>query len=542
MFPELYDKESRSKGSTATYISTILKDLMPTKNNENKVVASLLWDNEVTGTSLRRGAARIMVRKIDLQAVVAKTGHDMRGSRESSVWEYIDGDDYLLGQGSAALAGWEHPENPVYPPTLKHVLNEGNAIKFENLCSLLFDHRFPTTKVENIKGLVKTMLATFIMYLSEFNNDCIRTYNTVSGQQNCILILFQEKIKGIFTLEECLEFGKLIRDEWEQRNNTSSVNSNDGFQLSIERLQTECLKIRSENRDLRSQVATIKDEIQRTNKLVSNLDMKVSTMLDLLSNRGGNTSVPSPVKPSGKRLFLEECSSSPLPNKRVRNEDIFTQACSSTPLLNKRVRNEDTSSQASDEFTERESSAQGTFVHQFGMDNNKVVTQITLSELLLLSFSKGLMFNVAEKGKCTYQNFQCFSGNPPVMLRADEARVRSALTLLHKHIDNARKVALSKRRPKENVPEWNQQRNKIALEVQEKVIDELSREEFITANKLKVKVPKCSASTISTVIGRYDRLALDKRVIANANQKTSLTAFLSGPTSSSSSSSSSDFV
>lgn len=298
MFPELYDKESRSKGSTATYISTILKNLMPTKNNENKVVASLLWDNEVTGTSLRRGAARITVRKVDLQAVVAKTGHDMRGSRESSVWEYIDGDDYLLGQGSAALAGWEHPENPVYPPTLKHILNEDNAIKFENLCSLLFDHGFPLTKVQNIKGLVKRMLATFIMYLSEFNNDCIRTYNTVSGQQNCILILFQEKIKGIFTLEECLQFGKLIRDEWEQRNNTSSVTGNDGFQLSIERLQTECLKIRSENRDLRSQVATMKDEVQRTNKLVSSLDMKVSTMLNLLSNRGGNTSVPSPVKPS----------------------------------------------------------------------------------------------------------------------------------------------------------------------------------------------------------------------------------------------------
>ena len=94
VFPELYDKESRSKGAASTYVSIILKDLMPTKGNEGKVVAPLLWDSAVTGTSLRRGAARIMVRKVKLQAVVAKTGHDMRGSRESSVWEYIDGDDY----------------------------------------------------------------------------------------------------------------------------------------------------------------------------------------------------------------------------------------------------------------------------------------------------------------------------------------------------------------------------------------------------------------------------------------------------------------
>lgn len=42
VFPELYDKESRSKGAASTYVSTILKDLMPTKGNEGKVVAPLL--------------------------------------------------------------------------------------------------------------------------------------------------------------------------------------------------------------------------------------------------------------------------------------------------------------------------------------------------------------------------------------------------------------------------------------------------------------------------------------------------------------------
>ena len=38
------------------------------------------------------------------------------------------------------------------------------------------------------------------------------------------------------------------------------------------------------------------------------------------------------------------------------------------------------------------------FVHQFGIENSKVVAQVTLSELLLLSFSKGFVFNTAEKG------------------------------------------------------------------------------------------------------------------------------------------------
>ena len=71
-------------------------------------------------------------------------------------------------------------------------------------------------------------------------------------------------------------------------------------------------------------------------------------MSDLFSKRGGNASVPTPVKLSGKRLYLEECSSSPVLNKRVRSEDSFTQAV--------------------DELTVDVPSIPGTSVHQFGMD------------------------------------------------------------------------------------------------------------------------------------------------------------------------------
>jgi hypothetical protein len=151
IFPELYDKESRSKGAGSAFITSILKDLMPTKNNERKITAPLLWDSDVTGTSLRRGAARIMVRKVRMQEVVAKTGHDMRGARESTVWEYMDGDDLLLCYGSAALAGWSNPYNQVFPPTLRTVITDDTLkLKFSNLSSLMYDHGFPLTKMQNM--------------------------------------------------------------------------------------------------------------------------------------------------------------------------------------------------------------------------------------------------------------------------------------------------------------------------------------------------------------------------------------------------------
>ena len=71
-----------------------------------------------------------------MQAVVAKTGHDMKGSRESSVWEYIDGDDVLLGHGSAALSGWTRPLDPIFPPTLQRLLSGDNNIKLSSLASM----------------------------------------------------------------------------------------------------------------------------------------------------------------------------------------------------------------------------------------------------------------------------------------------------------------------------------------------------------------------------------------------------------------------
>ena len=159
------------------------------------------------------------------------------------------------------------------------------------------------------------------------------------------------------------------------------------------------------------------------------------------------------------------------------------------------------------------------YVHKFGIDNNQGVANVTLAELLLITSSKGLIFKIAEKGKGTYQNFQCYSGKPPTILRADEARVRCALTLLYKHIDDDRKALLWKKQPLDDVPSWNQERNKVADAIQKEVIDALFTEEKAMADKLNVKHPKRSASTISTVMGRYDKLSQDKRKLSNKKLK-----------------------
>lgn len=322
VFPELYDTESGSKGSTSAYISTILKDLMPTTENENKITAPLLWESDVTGTSLRRGSTRVMVRKVPMQAVVAKTGHDMKGSRESSVWEYIDGDDVLLGYGSAALSGWTRPLDPIFPPTLLRILSEDNRKKFSTLSSLLFDHSKSLTKERNIKGFIDTMLATFLMYLGEFTNDCNSKYNTGITAKNKILAIFEHKFEGIFTIDECYRFGLLIKNEWEERNGLQeSTNDIKGIVLGMERVQAECLKIRSENRDLRLELNSLREEAKKNNQLLLSQKSKLSSILDVLEKISSNRIETSPQSAtSSKKRSFTDLSAPDIPNEEKVKE------------------------------------------------------------------------------------------------------------------------------------------------------------------------------------------------------------------------------
>jgi hypothetical protein len=74
-----------------------------------------------------------------------------------------------------------------------------------------------------------------------------------SKNKNKILQIFEDKINGIFTMDECLKFGLSIRNEWEEKNGLQeSTGDMKGIVLGMDRVQGECLKIRSENRDLKN--------------------------------------------------------------------------------------------------------------------------------------------------------------------------------------------------------------------------------------------------------------------------------------------------
>jgi hypothetical protein len=78
-----------------------------------------------------------------------------------------------------------------------------------------------------------------------------------------------------------------------------------------------------------------------------------------------------------------------------------------------------------------------------------------------------------------------------------------------------------------DVATWNQERNKIAPAIQDDVIDALCEEEKLMAAKMIAKAPKRSASTISTVMGRYDKLAIDTKMVTNKKLKSQMSNFLS---------------
>ena len=127
--------------------------------------------------------------------------------------------------------------------------------------------------------------------------------------------------------------------------------------------------------------------------------------------------------------------------------------------------------------------------------------------------------------------------------------MRNALTYISKEINPEIEKALSSIRPnvsEANVPTWNQKRNKIALEIQEKMIDTLCKEENEIAKINNLAPPKRSAPHITVLMGRYDKVLTSKTNHSTVQLKDSMRNFLGKsttssvtPSSSSSSSSSS---
>lgn len=180
-------------------------------------------------------------------------------------------------------------------------------------------------------------------------------------------------------------------------------------------------------------------------------------------------------------------------------------------------------------------------VHFFGM-GEKHSSEMTISELLLLSIDKELKFYATEKGKETIQNFQCFAGSTPIRSRQEEGRVRATLTLIYKEIDKTSETVLSTKKPsigEENVPMWNHNRNKVATMIQEKVIDTLSKIESDIEKNSKLTPPKRCPPAVSALMSRYDKVSTARHNQSKAQLTDSMLNFLGKTPSSSASSSSS---
>jgi hypothetical protein len=173
-------------------------------------------------------------------------------------------------------------------------------------------------------------------------------------------------------------------------------------------------------------------------------------------------------------------------------------------------------------------------VHSFGLGKNELVSKLAM----LLSLDKGIHFMASEKGKETFQNFRCYTGKPPQRSKQDEGRVRTALSLMYKEIDVETAIILAIKMPSVEdggISMWNQRRNKIASDIQERAIDTLSREEA----KYTVDATKRSAPQVLTFLHSYDKLRTSKHNYSAMQLNDSMRNFLDKSSSTSSSSSSS---
>jgi hypothetical protein len=77
-----------------------------------------------------------------------------------------------------------------------------------------------------------------------------------------------------------------------------------GIVLGMERVQAECFKIRSENRDLKTGLNILKEQSRNTNKLMQSQNDKLSTIMDMITKLTGNRLDISPQSvTSSKKRF-----------------------------------------------------------------------------------------------------------------------------------------------------------------------------------------------------------------------------------------------
>jgi hypothetical protein len=415
---------------------------------------------------------------------------------------------------------------------------------------------YTITTNQNVKGLPFVMLATFLMYYEEFKNDCLTKYN-ISDRPNIVISLFEEKSKEYFTQSECFEFGKIIRDTWECRNKIFvSKDDSTGNTLMLERLQDECLKIRAENRELKSQLIDVQLESRKTNSILLNQNSKLTAITDMLLKLTGGTPQSSPTQLSSNKSHVRHFFPSEPESrgqKRSRedsqhggsgcNEEVQTMIGSGSTeqaveMVSDIVDTETITSHIV------KPAVKGCIVYQFGMGTNKTVSNESLGELLILSIDKGFIYQESQKGKKTVQNFECYTEASllkDITARADDSRVRSALDFLNAEVDKldiAQKNLLYKKKPDGDHTKWNQDRKAIMVLVQEAAMNTLWEKEKVLAAKSNSATPKRVANKIGTFLSRYDSYRSEMKKIENGKQGNAITTWTNQSSGSSSSSSS----
>jgi septal ring factor EnvC (AmiA/AmiB activator) len=116
-----------------------------------------------------------------------------------------------------------------------------------------------------------------------------------------------------------MSFGLKIKEEWVERNNIGVNADMEGVQFSVERLQTECMKIRSENRELKAQLIALKDDSRRVNNILDSIETKMTSVLEQMSKMNSS--------PSNRRKSPEEeilLNSNQKRNRNDPEEEVLT--------------------------------------------------------------------------------------------------------------------------------------------------------------------------------------------------------------------------
>jgi hypothetical protein len=417
------------------------------------------------------------------------------------------------------LSDWKYADQPVIPPDLGNVITESNKALFNTLCAKLFDHGLNITQIQNIKGLIHTMLATFLMYLEQFKDDCSTIYNNDSP--NIVLQLFTEKINGIFSFTECVEFGREIRADFIS-NNKLLISDPNAVELAVAmgELQEQLLSVRGENSEMKRDLNILKGGIEESNK-------KLSTMNDLLLQISSSATRSS----SSELLFeQQQPQSKNVKRSRIEDEDSVEDVMGNqTSTIGGGIRLGVSRNQTS---VSKETMEPG-IVYEFGVGQNKCLGEVVLKELLEIALDKKMTFQPAMPGKATIQNFKCYTikkgQTTPTLAKGDESRVREALTELYSKIDENCKATLHEVAPSAAsglYDAWHDKRVLITLSIQSKVVESLTEREIAIALKLDQPCPdRVKNNKTTTIMTRFETVKKEEKKYTEKLQAEKMKAY-----------------